>query len=349
MLNFQQVPTMRMLGVLLLGLFAISQIVFAEEWATVPAQWQVRESYRTIDGVLEAVNESTVSAQTSGTVVKINVDVNDYVTANSVILELDSTEANARLQQAKAQQFDAQSQVSAATANFQRLQQLFAQQMVSKSDFERNKAAFDSANSRLKLADAGVIEAEKQLSYTKVVAPYSGIVKKRLIQVGETAQPGKPLMVGLSLDAQRVVFNVPQNMIEKLRDLKSVPVILPNNQPIAATSVLIFPDADLQSHTFKARATLPEKIANLYPGMLVKVQVPVATTKVMSLPITALVQHGEIFAVYVHNEKNQLQLRQIRVGEKNSDSFDVLAGLDENEAVVIDAQKAMESIAETQK
>lgn len=69
----------------------------------------------------------------------------------------------------------------------------------------------------------------------------------------------------------------------------------------------------------------------------------------MPLPITALFQHSEIFAVYVRNEKNQLQLRQIHVGEKNNDSFDVLAGLDENEAVVIDAQKAMESIAETQK
>ncbi|HET8708476.1 MAG TPA: efflux RND transporter periplasmic adaptor subunit, partial [Pseudomonadales bacterium] len=304
-----------------------------------------RDSYRALDGMLEAVNESTVSAQTSGTVVKINVDVNDYVTANTVIIELDSTEASARLQQAKAQLVEAQSNQAATSANFQRIQQLYGQQMVSKADFDRNKAAFDSANSRLKLAEAGVVEAEKQLSYTKVVAPYSGIVKKRLIQLGETAQPGKPLMVGLSLDAQRVIFSVPQNMIENLRATKSVDVVLPNNDTVTATSLLIFPDADLQSHTFKARANLPEKIATLYPGMMVKVKVPVATRKIMQLPLSALVQRGEISAVYVRNEKNELNLRQIRVGEKTKDSFEVIAGLAENEVVMTDAQKVMSSIA----
>lgn len=330
--------------ILLLSMLGASQVAQAADAESITTQWQTRPSYRSLDGVLEAVNESTVSAQTSGTVVKINVDVNDYVTANTVIMELDSTETTARLQQAKAQLVEAQSNQTASTANFQRIQQLYTQQMVSKADFDRTKAAFDSANSRLKLAEAGVVEAEKLLSYSKVVAPYSGIVKKRLIQLGETAQPGKPLMVGLSLDAQRVVFSVPQNMIENLRAAKAVDVVLPNNEVVSASSLLIFPDADLQSHTFKARANLPEKIANLYPGMMVKVNVPVATRQTMQLPLSALVQRGEISAVYVRSEKNELNLRQIRVGEKTKDSFEVISGLSENETVMTDAQKAMTSI-----
>jgi len=336
---------MKLKTILLVTLLGSSSFALAAEPASLTTEWQTKPHFRSLDGVLEAVHESTVSAQTAGTVIKINVDVNDFVPANTVIMELDSTEASARLQQAKAQLAEAQSSLAAVSANHQRIAQLYGQQMVSKADFDRSKAALDGATSRLKLTEAGVTEAEKQLSYTKVEAPYSGIVKKRLIQLGETAQPGKPLMAGLSLDAQRVVFNIPQTMISALRDASSLDVVLPDNSQVTASHLTIFPDADQQSHTFKARADLPEKISHLYPGMLVKVKVPVATRQVMQLPASALVQRGEVFAVYVKNDNNEFALRQVRVGEISRETVEVLSGLVENETVMTDALQIMRTIA----
>jgi multidrug efflux pump subunit AcrA (membrane-fusion protein) len=111
-----------------------------------------------------------------------------------------------------------------------------------------------------------VTQARESLGYTTINAPYSGIVLQRHVQLGETVQPGKPLMTGFSLDELRVVANVPQRLIVPVRQYKQAGYCLTNGgKGIAAEKMTFFPYADPQSNVFKVRIYLPRKTEGSLP------------------------------------------------------------------------------------
>ncbi len=303
----------------------------------------VRE--QVLDGVLEAVNRSTVSAQTSGRVVELPFDVDDYVEKGAVIVRLRDTEHTARLERAEAALREAQSQAATAQAEFQRISTVYAQGLVSRSALDQARSAADSAQARVGAAQASLTEAREQLEHTVVRAPYSGIVMQRHVELGETASPGQPLMTGLSLEQLRAVVDVPQQLIAALRTHEAAGIVLPDGSRLAADAVRIFPFADPDTHTFRVRADLPPGAHGLYPGMLVKVAFASGSETRLSVPTAAVVRRGEITAVYVHDADKRLRLRQIRAGTPVGDRVPVLAGLEAGEKVVENAAAAATSMA----
>jgi RND family efflux transporter MFP subunit len=143
-----------------------------------------------LDGVVEAVNQSTVSAQTSGRVEDILVDVNDQVPAGTIILRLRDTEQRAALAQARASMEEAQARSQEAEAEYQRVRGIAERNLAAKAELDAATAARNAARARLDAARAGVDRTQEQLDYTIVKAPYSGIVLQRHVQIGETVQPG---------------------------------------------------------------------------------------------------------------------------------------------------------------
>ena len=102
-------------------------------------------------------------------------------------------------------------------------------------------------------------------------APYSGIVVKRNVEVGETVTVGRALMTGLSLEHLRAVVEIPQQHIGPLRQHRKARVILPGGRSVPATELRIPPSADPDTHTFRVLVTLPEGDYGVFPGSLVKV------------------------------------------------------------------------------
>ena len=294
---------------------------------------------RVLDGTIEAVNQGTVSAQTSGRVAEVMYDVNDFVPAGAVIVRLRAAEQRASLEQAQAALKEAISREAEAQTRFTRIQGLYRDSAASKSQLDAITAERDAAVARLAAARAGLDSAREGVSYTEVRAPYAGVVTQRHVQVGESVSPGTPLMSGLSLQYLRVAVDVPQSVVEKVREIRKAAVYV-DGKRIEAKGLTIFPHAAAQSNTFRARIDLPENAADLYPGMLVKVAFVVGEAQRLLIPAGALVERGEVTAVYVVDDQDRLSLRQIRVGRRLDDRLEVLAGLLANERVVLDPQAA---------
>jgi len=298
-----------------------------------------------LDGAVEAIHKATVSAQTRGTIKEILVDVDDYVEKGAVIVRLKDVSQKAQLKKAQAGEKEAISHLSKAQDEFKRIEDIYAKKVVSKSKMDEAKHALSAAKARLDSARANLDEAREQLSYTQVKAPYSGIVTKRHVEVGETVQTGAQLMTGVSLDKLRVNVDVPQSLINKIRVFGKAFIYTDaaiGSEPVqvAVDKITVFPIADRASNTFKVRLDLPEGIDGLFPGMFVKASLVTGEKQVLLVPQKSVVQRSELTAVYVITDDGKICFRHVRLGSVHHDSQVVLSGLTEGETVALDPIKA---------
>ena len=287
-----------------------------------------------LDGVIEAVQQSTVSAQTSGTVQRLPYDVDDSVAAGDLIVELEGSEQRSRLRQAEAGLEEAEAALADARQRFERIEAVHERGLVSRQEFDQARNTLTAARARVENAKGAVAVAEEQLSYTRVEAPYDGILTQRHVEVGESVSPGQPLLSGLSLEQLRVVVDLPQMYVETARNEREAKVTLTDGRVLETGKMTFYPYADPQTHTFRVRMRLDEPDASLFPGMLVKVGVQVASREALWVPASSLIHRGELRAVFVLNDQDRPRLRQVRPGVRDNGSIEILAGLSEGESVV---------------
>lgn len=308
----------------------------AEELNVATVEYHIVASEYQADAVVEAVNQSTVSAQTSGRVSEILVDVNDTVDKGDLIVRLVDVEQRAALERAQADLEEAEARAREARAEFGRVKKVYDQKLVSRSQMDSARANLNAAQARLAGARAELERAREQLEYTRVTAPYAGIALARHVDIGETVQPGTPLMTGVSLEALRVVAEIPQQLIAAVREHQSARVLLDSGEEIGVERLTFFPYATESSGAFKVRAYLPEDVSTLFPGMFVKAAFVIGETRKLMVPRAAVVRRSELTGVYVVNADGRVSLRQVRVGSTNNGDAEVLAGLDPGERVALD-------------
>jgi RND family efflux transporter MFP subunit len=309
-----------------------SLATFKVEAAPVPEE-------RLLDGTVEAVNQATVSAQTAGRIAAINVDVNDVVAAGTVIVRIRSTEQVAGLTQAQAALKEATAREAEAQARYDRINDMYQRKVVAKATFDQASAERDAAMARLIAARAGLEAAREGVAYTEVRAPYPGVVTQKFVQVGELVNPGTPLMAGASLDALRVVAEVPQSVIERVRAARKA-VVYVDGRRIQSTGLTFFPSAEPQTNTFRVRVELPKGVQGLAPGMFVKIGLVTGESELLLVPRTAVVERSEMRAVYVVAPDGRVSLRQVRLGRVRDTDVEILAGLAAGETVALDPAAA---------
>jgi RND family efflux transporter MFP subunit len=292
-----------------------------------------------LEAKIEAVNESTVSAQTSGRIQSIAVDVNDYVKQGELIIQLRDKQQRLSVDQAQAGLTQANAGAGDAKSKLDQSLPLYQQGAVSKAQFDTIKANSQAAAAAVIASQAVLSQAKEQLSYTEIRAPYSGIVKSRLVEVGESVNPGTPLMVGLSLANLRAVANIPQRLAPYIADKNNFQILNQANV-IPAKNVVVFPYADPSSHSFKVRVDIDAEGQQLFPGMWVKLNIPIGNKMSLRIPKTALIQQSELSSVYVKTESG-FALRQVRIGDFFVDDVEILAGLKDGESIALNGYSIM--------
>lgn len=314
-------------SLLILAALSLRPVAAAEPLADAEAVYETVPRIELFDAVIEAVNRATVSAQVSGTVTELNFDVDDYVEKGAVILRFRDTQQRAAVNAAQAR-------FEEARAEYRRMEEIYGKGLVAKSDFDKAEAALESAKAALQ-------QARERLQHTVVRAPFSGIVVERHIEPGETANPGQPLMTGLSLEHLRAVAHVPQRDIGAVRQHAKARVVLDRNgDSLQGQELTISPYADPKSHTFKVRVVMPPGQHGVYPGMFTKVAFVTGEERRLVIPAQAVVRRSEVTAVYVL-DGDGIRFRQIRVGRELEDQrVEVLAGLEAGERVALEPVRA---------
>jgi len=303
--------------------------------ATMVVAAQAAPTERMLDATVEAVNQSTVSAQTAGRVEAIFFDVNDAVPAGALIIRIRSTEQAASLTQAQAALKEATAREAEAQTRYERISDMYQRRVVAKATYDEASAARDASVARLIAARAGLEAAREGVAYTEIRAPYTGVVTQKHVQVGEAVAPGTPLMTGASLDELRVVAEIPQSVIDQVRSARKAAVYA-DGRRIESAGITIFPAAQPETNTFRARIDLPKGVQGLSPGMFVKVGLIVGESERMLVPRSAVVQRSEMRGVYVVAPGGRVSLRQVRLGHVRGEQVEILAGLADGERVALD-------------
>jgi len=366
--------------VLVTAILPIAVSAEISELETVLTEQQEVTNYHLLDAQIEAVNKSTVSAQTNGLISQITYDVGDYVEKGSMIARISSDNQKSNLQGAKASVNEARASISSASASivqaeastreaqanyvaarseFSRVKSLFTKRIITRSQYDKAEAAMKSslarvqsskanltaakaarnaANSGLSAAKAGLSKAGQQLAYTEVIAPYSGIVTERHVELGEVVSTGSPIMTGISLKEMRAVAHVPQRLILKVRKHKSAKIYINDEKNgIEAKELTFFPYADANTNAFKVRVSFDSAPKGLFPGIFVKIGFEVGKENHLIVPASAVAYRSEVTGVYVIDGKGRTLLRQVRLGKFTNDGkIRILAGLDAGEKIAID-------------
>lgn len=298
----------------------------------------------TLDGTVSAIHQGTVAAQTSGRVSRMLVDVNDEVVAGQPLLEISGKEqfaavtgAQARLARAQAQQVEAERQLA-------RFQALIAKGVITRAQLDNAQATDRAARAEVNAADAALTQAREAYGYTRILAPYAGVVTKRLVELGETVAPGTPLLSGFSLDALRVEVDLPQFALALASQPADVQVLLPDGHTVTPLKLTRFNYADSQSHAFRLRLDLPPQTAGVLPGMWLKVQLKQGERQLLQVPEQALLRQGEFSGLYLKQGDGWV-LTPVRVGHCQGAQCDILAGVQSGDQVATDGWARQQAVA----
>jgi len=300
-----------------------------------------------VDGVVEAVRQSTLASQVAGTIVSLPVHAGEHVRAGQVLLRLDARVVFQEALASAAQADAAQAALELARKDYARQKSLFAQDYISQAALDRATAALDARQAQAQAAQAQAQAVRSQSDQYLVRAPYAGIVSAVAVALGDMATPGKPLLTLYDPSAMRVTATVPESAQVPGR---SAPALQVQFGPAGADSVWIpatqqqwLPAVDPTSHTLALRLQLANAAANYLPGTFARVWLPTGAPSAQRLlvPAAAVVRRAEMTGVYVLSGNLAPQLRQVRLGALQADGrVEVLAGLHKGERIALDPQAA---------
>ncbi len=318
-------------------LFAASFSLSAQVLPSIVVQPHLVDLTLPLDAVVEAVNQATVAAQVSGRVVEMRVDAGQSVKKGELLLRIDAREAAETAAGASALSVNAQ-------ASYERQKSLRQQNFISQAALDKAKADFEAAQATTGQASVG-------LGHATITAPMSGVVALRLIENGEMASPGKPLLTLYEPKGLRVTASVPQNRLSQMRQVTQARIEFPETgQWVEASKVTLLPTVDASTHVSQVRVALPAQDKDVLgtasvrplPGMFARVHFVLGQVRKLTVPQKSLVRRGEVAAVYVQGEQGALSLRQLRLGDVlGNGEVEVLAGLVAGERVVLDPVQAV--------
>jgi RND family efflux transporter MFP subunit len=229
-----------------------------------------------------------------------------------------------------------------AESTMQRYQILYDKKSVSPHEYDEVKAKLaaakarrDAAHANTSQAEAGVVEANSAVSFTRIRAPFDGLIIAKLADAGAMAAPGVPLLVVEDPSHFRLEANVDESQIGAVRLGSSVPVVLDSlgSKAISGKVVQIVPAADPASRTFMVKIELSAD-PQIRSGLFGRARFSRGERESILVPQTALLQRGQLEAIYVVGKDELAGLRYITLGKPSGNDVEVLSGLDNGERIV---------------
>jgi RND family efflux transporter MFP subunit len=279
-----------------------------------------------IIGTVRPGLRASIEAKISGRIERMPVVQGQTVKAGELLAQLEVREVDARLEQAAAMRDQAERDLA-------RLTVLLGQQAVTQSEFEAVEA-------RTRVARAAFSEAETMLAYSKVPAPFDGVIVRKMADIGDLAGPGRALLEIEDPASMRFETDVPEALIGGLQIGTRMPLRIPAiGRELEACVSEIAPSGDPHSRTFLVKLDLPA-VQGIRSGLFGRVAIPVAEGETLRVPASAVVQRGQLEMVFVVLE-DRAQLRLVKTGKRIADQVEVISGLDPGERIVTEGAKQL--------
>lgn len=315
-------------------------------------------------GTVRAEAASTVAAKLVGTITSVRVREGDRVRQGDVLATIDERQVDAQRRLAAAALSEArQAELAAhaareaaaagaelAAATHRRYQAMLARESVSRQEFDevdarrrQAQAALAQAEDLQKAAGQRVRQAEASLSAARVsagdamvTAAFDGVVTARMVDPGDLAAPGKPLLDMEKAGSHRVDIRVPEAYVRSVRTGQAVSARVEGPAPFSMEGMVdvVAPAADPSSRSFLVKVRLPPG-ADVRSGMFVRVALAVGEDRLTAVPASALIQEGQLTGLYLVTAESIARFRLVRTGRRLGDRVEVVSGLAEGSRYVV--------------
>lgn len=295
-----------------------------------------------LDGTLQAVKQSTLSAQASGRIAQLLVKAGDRVRAGQLLAVIDDRVTQAGVAQAQAGVAQAQAQLAQAETQLKRTRELHAQGFVAQAALDAAETQFRAARAGADQARAGATQSSLAQGYTRLTAPYDGHVLATHAEAGDLAAPGVPVLTVYAPQPLRAVTHVPASRAGVAQAATRVEVQRPDGRWVQPASRTRLPAADPVSQTIEWRLDLaPAEAADLLPGQQVRVRFVAGDQQRLLLPASAVLRRGELTAVYRVSAQGGFVLRAVRLGADHGEAgVEVVSGVQAGDRVALDPVRA---------
>lgn len=318
---------------------------------------KVVDFYET-SGTVISKNPVKLISKVMGTVAKVNFEEGSEVVKGQLLMEIDAPDILANYERANSAVLEAEKALAIAKNNakfaentFERYRRLYEEKAISLQEYEnietkRNYAVEEVRRTEMVLeqAKAERERAKAMLSYTKIFAPFSGVVTEKLANLGVNVMPGMPL---LTIEANRdlqLVVNVDEKMLPFVKKGQSLLVTFDAiKKDVKAIISEIVPSIDPVNRTFKLKLNLPNDNA-IKLGLYGVVKMPLGEKETIFIPQSAVLMKGQLSYVYVLDKDNVASLRLVRTGEVKNGNVEILSGLTVGEKIVKEAQLAKNGV-----
>ncbi|MEO8836406.1 MAG: efflux RND transporter periplasmic adaptor subunit [Caldimonas sp.] len=297
-----------------------------------------------LPGSLQGFQQAPIAARAAGYVKRWTHDIGSHVAKGELLAEIESPEIDQQLLQAEAARQQSAASLALAQSTAERWDALHRKDVVSQQEVDEKRSAATQAAASVAAADANVRRLRQLQGFTRVTAPFAGVITRRNVDVGDLIDSGgRTLFVLTQMDPLRVYVNVPQSYAQLVKAGQRVVVTQPElrGQTFAGTVARTSASIDATTRTMQVEIALPNRDGTLLPGAYVQVELPLAGSKTLVIPTNVLLFRPEGTRVAVVDANSRVHLKPVTLGRNLGQSIEVIDGVGVGERMVVNPSDSL--------
>lgn len=301
-----------------------------------------------LPGTVSGLHETPIFARANGFVRSLRVDIGSVVRAGDTLLVLDMPEVREQAQQAAAVVDQAEASAALARATLTRWRSLAQQGVVTPQELDERQAQANVTEANLRAAKANVANLSEVLRFGALLAPFSGVVSARTVDLGTLVVAGaaataRPLLTLVQTDTLRVTLQVPQSAAMRMRPGMTARVVVRDAGDSAFVGKVVRTAGaiDPTTRTLLTEVHVPNRSRTLLPGMYAQVQFTVPSAGAsLRIPAIALIVRGDGTQV-ARVKDNAVELVPVTLGRDFGTTLEVLDGVQAGDALVVNPPESL--------
>lgn len=300
-----------------------------------------------VSGQVEAEQSVNISTRVMGYITRINVETGDHVRKGQLLATISNDDIIAKRAQADAMIAEADAGYKNSQKDYDRYTVLYKQQSASAKELDNILLQYNSAKERLETAKQIRNEVNASLSYTSLTAPFTGIVTQKMMNAGNMANPGMPILTIEENSSYRVSASIPEAEISLIHEgATAVVTISAVNRVINGRITQVSRSSGNTGGLYIIKVNIPmNEKQGLFAGMYANLNIPViqsvrttATSQHVMVPISAIEYKDQLTGLYTIGSNDNALLRWVRLGKTSGNQVEVLSGLSANEQFIVSAE-----------
>ena len=297
----------------------------------------VPKSYQ-FTGSVQGEQRINLSTKIMGRITELPYDLGDEVSKGEVLLRIKNDNIIAQRDQVEANLAQAKTTLKNTRTNYERIKALYADSSATQKELDDITTHFEVAKAQVKALKSKLAEIKDMMDYSVIESPIDGYIVQKNVSQGDLASPGRPLLVLEEVNNLKILVSVPSSQIGLFSKGDSLNISIDaakaNFRGIVKS---VNPSGDAMSRQFEVKVAIPKDVASqqeVKPGMFARLSLDKGDESVISVPETALVEHGQLTGIYTLGANEQVLLRWVRTGRKIGSNVVILSGLSKGDRYI---------------